>query len=315
MSQKMIIRLFIACFVLMSFSAGCTEQMSLSFDQGGVSTYKFVSETTQDFKFEQLSAGKKKVEQNKTLIKTVFDQQIIAVNEDASADAKVTLKEIKILVKNPEGVVLDFDSTRPSDRTQDLRKLVGQSYTIQITPDGKAKPINVKQARNALTAGPDRNWAKNFLSDKEIVRRHEVVSMPSIDESQIKKGGNWTTEGKSHPRMLEQKTFEKVYTVDNISDKSGRKVATISMEASPSGALEGVAPGTDFSFMAKMFDTKENYNGQVKFDIESGRVISMNEKMAATYTASEMPKGKPDAKGPDTLIMGLTYQISLEQIK
>ncbi len=64
MSQKMIIRLFVVSFVLLSFFAGCGEQMALNLDKGGVSTYKFVSETIQDFKFDQLSVNKRKKEQN-----------------------------------------------------------------------------------------------------------------------------------------------------------------------------------------------------------------------------------------------------------
>ena len=53
----------------------------------------------------------------------------------------------------------------------------------------------------------------------------------------------------------------------------------------------------------------------MQFDVDTGKVISFSEKMVATYTASEMSKTKPDAKGPDTLIMGLTHSISLEEVE
>ena len=315
MSQKLVIKLFVASFVLLSFTAGCTEQMSLTFDQEGVSTYKFASETIQDFKFEQISVGKTKEEQNLTRIEMVFDQKILGVNEDGSANAKITIAGINVVVKNVDGIVFNFDSSKKADHGKSFNKLIGKSYTIKITPDGKVKSVDAADIRKVVATGPDRKWAKNLLSDKEIVRRHEIIAMPDIQDAKIAARHTWAKEVNSHPRLLEQKKFEKVYTVDNIKEQSGRKVASVSMKAAPSGAAEGVSPASGFGYMAKMFDTQENYEGQMQFDVDTGKVISFSEKMVATYTASEMSKTKPDAKGPDTLIMGLTHSISLEEVE
>ena len=115
----------------------------------------------------------------------------------------------------------------------------------------------------------------------------------------------------SHKRLLEQKSFEKRYVLDSVDE--GKQIASVTMKASESDKPAVGAPSQGgFGIMAKMFDTQEVYEGKMDFDLNSGKVILVDEKLVAIYIAADAVKSAD--KGPDTLTMGLTHHISVEKV-
>ena len=66
---------------------------------------------------------------------------------------------------------------------------------------------------------------------------------------------------------------------------------------------------------AKMFDSEENFTGQMVLDLNTGKVQKYNEELAASYVAAESPREQVKGKGPDILTMGFTHAVSLEMIE
>jgi len=287
--------------------------IALKFNAGESAIYKQTTKTIQDYKFEQPNVGEKgevKIEQNLTKIETTFLQEIQSVNADSSAIAKITLKGILVYIKDRNGVKIDYDSGREKDKDDPLNALVGKSYTISISSDGKVKVIDAKGARSKPIEGLAGRVSKNILSDKEIIARHEIC-LPGKEASTVETGKGWTKVVQSHPKLLEQKAFEKSYVFEGVDGN----IANVTMTALETDkAVKGASPqGGGFGIMAKMFDSQEKYKGNIKFDINAGQVIDLKEEFVATYIASDTT-GKSGDKGPDTLTMGLTHIITIGQV-
>src|SRR6056297_1003577 len=110
MSRKSLVFFVMFLSGIVVLLSGCgpetqTADLSLKFDES-VSTYKYTSEYIQDYKFEQPRLEKVKEEQNKTVISMVYDRKIVSVEEDFSANAKITVKELSVLMKGRDE--LDF---------------------------------------------------------------------------------------------------------------------------------------------------------------------------------------------------------------
>lgn len=310
MARKSLICSVTLLSALIVLFAGCGPQasdMSLKFSEP-VTTYKSVTEVIQDYKFEQPSIDKVKEEQNKSVFTITFDQAIKTVKEDGSADAVITIKAISVYMKDRDGVKMDFDSSREKDKTQPLNKMIGQSYTINISPDGNATVIDTSDIKKAVHGGLSASVADKILSDEQIIKRHSIA-LPEKDTAMLSKGATFSKIAPAPPRTLDPKSFEKTYTLDSI-DTSG--IATVKMSALPSDKpVEGLDPQGSFGFMAKMFDTKETWQGQMTFDTNTGQAISTSEKFRADYIATDTKNTTGKA---DTLNMGLTYAVSLEKL-
>ena len=64
---------------------------------------------------------------------------------------------------------------------------------------------------------------------------------------------------------------------------------------------------------AKMFDNEDDFTGTMIFDLDAGKVLSLEETLISTYIAQEMPENGDPEKGPDTLTMRFTNRIKLQK--
>ena len=157
--------------------------------------------------------------------------------------------------------------------------------------------------------------AKNFLSDDNIVKQHEIPALPDPGQTHAA-DSTWSRIKASPPGLLAPKSYEKIYTLSKIENRGGKNVAVVEMNA-----IDSATPAADASTsggmgpFAKMFDTEETFNGQLIFDLAGGTVRRYNEKLVVTYVAAESPPNQKPDKGPDTLTMGFTYAISKELVE
>ncbi len=299
-------------------------QVKLNYSAGDVQTYKVSSASIKDFKFEQPSLTPPKIDQQQsgTTVDVVFDQKIDSVEADGSAIATITIKEVSYIVKDKDDLRFDFDSQREADKKKPFAKVIGQSYQIKISPDGSVETIDAKAAGEAVTTGFAGQIAKAFFGDKRIVSRHEVLSLPKTDSTTVGLfivDDYWTKLVPSPPRqLLAPKTFEKVYVLSSIEDSEGSRILTVTLNGTESGEVAPGAPkqaAGSMGFFANMFDADESYTGKLVLDADAGKIKEYGERLAVKYVAMEMPQGGDESKGPDTLMMGFTHEISVEIIE
>ena len=292
------------------------EKMMLCFSPQRETNYKVVSESTKDYSFVQPSVNKTKERHTIWRTEMVFAQKIESVDRQGNATADITIKKLKYLSQDPEGKMVDFDSAAESGKSEALFALIGQSYKIKITPDGKVQVIDAKAARQTVEGESSaKKVAGRLLSDDEIVGRHQVLALNDAGKSLAKKGDKWSTLAASPAGMLRPKTFEKVYTLTDIKKENGSNIATVTMEGSPSSKHipEASEKESVTSFFANMFDEKDNYNGKVVLNLTTGEIESYQELLKVEWLAVEPLKEKESEKAPDQLTMGFTNLYSIEK--
>lgn len=290
------------------FFCGCTQEaeMVLKPSPGQVSTYKVVDLYRKDYLFEQVRDDKQTVKNTELDTEVVFDQVISNIDEDGNITADITIKSLKYVNSDSEGMNVDYDSSRDTDSRSALARLIGRHYTIKLSPMMKVLEIsNIQPARNMVMNGRESNLAMGFLSTENIHKRHEIHSMPDRDKKKLKVGDTWSRVVRSPSGVLIPKNYEKFYTVEKVTDSG---LALIKMNATPtSKKLEAQTNETEaLDMFRNFFDSEDDYTGRLLIDAETGTVYEYNESLKSKYTAAEFPRGKPEPKMPDVLKLGFT---------
>lgn len=318
MSRKVLSGLAgLAVFTALFFT-GCGPQadLALNFSADSTCTYKIHSRAGQNWKFEQPTLEKAAQQQTLTDIQMTFTQKIESVDEAGAALANITVKKLKILIIEKEETKLDFDSAKEGAGKAPIYKLIGQSYKINISPNGTVTVADASAIRAAVKTGYDAKIAKFVFNDKHIIARHEILALPDTETKTLTKGDSWTRLKASPIKLLEQKSFEKIYTLANVKTQDGNQIATVEMNA-----IESAVPAPDFKkvqgmdFLAKMFDGEETYTGSMMLDLTNAKVIAYNEKLIGEYVIIEENAKQAEDKGPDKLTMGSIYNISIELVQ
>ena len=335
MPRKVTASLLVVCFCFSVYFAGCAQQadLSLKFAPDRNDTYIITTETSQSVTFSQPALDKIKKDETGTKIVMTVTQQFQSTDENGVSIVKFTLDDIATKIVDKTGVKFDYDSQRTKDKGKPFSKLLGKTYTLKITPDGKVNVTDAKSIRSAVTSGYDGRIAKSLFSDEGIIATHEILALPETpaDFSQasepvtFKVGDTWVKLKGSHPKLLKPKSFEKTYTITSIEKIDGKTVATVEMDA-----IESAVPAPDhpksqgMGFMAKMFDTEETFTGILTFDVDSGKILSYDETLIGDYVAApddliapqSVAKDDEDSEDvePDSLMMGFLHTVKMELV-
>jgi hypothetical protein len=307
-AQKMLWVVFLG--VVLSVLAGCvpTAEMKLNLAPQSETVYRVVLETGKDYAFVQPSINKTKERHTVGRAELVFAQRIESVDQQGNASADITIKELKYLSEDPQGKTLDFDSTFA---------LIGQSYKIKITPNGRVEVIDAQAAREVIKQeGSAKKFADRFFSNEEIERCHQVLALMDTKKTLCKKGDKWSTVAASPGGMLTPKSFEKIYTLTDIKEQKGEKIAVVAMSAAPSSKRTADVPEKEAaaSFFAKMFEEKDEYSGKMVLNLTTGEIDSYQELLKAEWLAAESSEDQKSDKGPDELKMGFWSLYSIEKV-
>lgn len=314
-----------AVICLLLLAAGCTlvgeesATLALRFTPQDSTTYKVTTQMEDSVKFEGslLDDPTFKNRSNSKAIEMTFTQQIQSINNKGNAIAKITIEGLKYLVIQKNKTVQDFDSSREKDKENPLGKLIGQSYTIEISPTGEViKVIDVKEARAAAGGSrPANKAALKLLSADAIKERHRTLDLPNADKNRLRTGDTWSSIKSFSFGKMGSKSYEKIHTLKEIKDAGHRQLAVIEMNAIPSlaelGQSQEEQPG---SILAKMFDNIETYTGQLNLDLTAGKVEKYFEKMRSEWVAVDPEAPKKGDKEPDAVRMIATRLYSLEKI-
>lgn len=291
---------------------GASTQLNLKFSPEASTSYKASTAVIKDFRFEQPNLGKLREEQTKTEVAMAFTQTIESVDADGVATAKITIDGLKVQIINKNEDKFAFDSQSEEDKDAPLAKLIGQSYTIKITPSGKVASANTAQTMLVVGTGYDKQVAQSILDPKAITKYHEITALPEDGSKILSVDDTWSQVVPSPPGLLAPKSYEKTYTLTSVDNN----IATVSMQAGESGetAPGQTQAGGSMGVFAKMFDNVDTYTGSMKINVTSGEVLEYDETLVSTYTAQEMPQNGDTQKGPDTLMMRFTNRVHLEKL-
>jgi hypothetical protein len=200
-----------------------------------------------------------------------------------------------------------------------MENLIGQSYVVKLSPNGHVEGIeDVQKARDSVKGDSvQQKTAQSLLTDEAIKQRHSLLELPPSKDTAAKVGKTYSRIKSGPAGMLTPRSYEEVYTVKDIKNEHGQKIAVVTMEARPSAVRAANMPKEEkgLGFFEKMFDNKETYTGKLTMDLSTGKLVSYDEKLKSEWVAVEPAEEVKSDKGPDVLTMGFTYTYSVEKIK
>ena len=295
-----------------------TVKLALKFTPDDSATYKVITDTDNSVIWESADPNKPKGftgGHTGRKIEIAFTQQIQSTDDKGNAAAKITIKQLKYLAKVKDDTTMDFDSSRQEDRQNPLSKLIGQSYTIEITSSGQvSKLIDANDARAAVKGdSPDNKTAASLLSLEAITERHTIPALPASDKNQMLTGENWSSIKSFSFSMMGSKEYEKIYTLKEIKDVDHRRIAIARMEAVPSAEkAKELHKEQSAAFFANMSDNTETYTGELKLDLTNGKVEEYRENLTTEWVIVD-PNPKENEQ-PAALKMTAVRSYSIEKI-
>lgn len=284
-------------------SAGVVLQLKLS--NGQIDTYKSIMENERSVDFSGEITQDKQFKSAKTGIRAeiIFQQQIENVDSAGNASIKVTMKSLKYLSTNKDVITLDYDSSKPEQQSNPMTKLIGQSYTIMMSPRGEVTGfsdlVQIKQAAGSNPA------AVQLISENIIRERHQIPAIIDSNSRLLKVGDKWSVNRTLEFGILGATTIEKIYTFKAIEQNKGRKTAVVEVAAVPATIQEGQPnPGK--------FESNNSYSGSLVLDMDSGKVEKYNEKMTSDWLTAD---DKSTQGEPSTIKLGTMKSNSLERLE
>jgi hypothetical protein len=229
-------------------------------------------------------------------IEITFTQRIQRVDDKGNATAEITIEGLKYLAKVKDNITLDFDSSQNKDPNTAFAKLIGQSYTVEISPAGQVtKVIDVSKAQATVKgSSAAHSAAVAFLSADAIKQRHSIPAMPPADKNQLRPGDSWSSIQAFDFGMMGSKSYEKTYRLKEINGADNRQVAVVEMDAIPSAEMAAELHKEQATGpFSKMFDNTEIYTGKLSLDLTAGKVEECSEKLLSEWVIVD-PSPKDD---------------------
>ncbi len=196
-----------------------------------------------------------------------------------------------------------------------MGKLIGQSYTLELTSSGQVSNVIDAAAARAAVAGDSvlSKIAASLLSDGSLKELHAFGALPAAGQEQVGKGQTWSTLESFSFDLMGAKAYEKVYTLEEISNAANRQIAVAKMKAVPSAEMaKELHKEQSTASFSNMFDNTETFTGDLKFDLTGGKVQQWSETLQNTwFIVDPNPKEQQE---PAALRMTATRLHSIEQI-
>ena len=293
--------------------------LTLRFSPGPAGTYTAVVEQGKGVFWQGAESAKPKgFEDGRTDNRTemTFGQEVLSVDPAGDAVVRITITALKYFSRVHNKVSVDFDSARQADQDNLLAGLIGQSYQIKLSREGEvAGIVEATQARSAIPAGsPAYQIAERMLSDDGIRERHIIAALAALPEDQVRPGQSWSSEKSFSFSWMGSKSFERIYTLRDVSGGGGERLATIEMKAIPAlgqpqqQGLPAMGP------FAGAFDNTSNYDGRCVFELANGRVRECTEQMRSEWVMMD-PEAVQKGSVPGAVKMTASWSRRLELVK
>jgi hypothetical protein len=298
--------------------AGGAATFALKFTPGDSANYKLIMENEDSVAFEGSIAESPRFKDggNRTKTEMTFNRQIQSVDNNGNAVVNITVRDIKYSSVRDGNTLLDFDSAKEKDRDNPFAKLIGQSYTIEIAPDGQVKRvIDTEQALAAVRGpGPANKAASRLLTPDTIEKIHGTLVLPQAGKGRLRPGQSWSNVKAFDYRMLGSGSYEKIYTVKEIKKQGDQRIAVVQMDAVPSSAdANDLRKERATLAFSDMFDTTQTYTGRLELDLNSGKVQKYSEKLQSQWLMVDPEAEQKDTEEPSAVKMGVVRSYSLER--
>jgi hypothetical protein len=293
-------------------------ELALKFTPQDSTTYKFTTEAKRSIKWEGPVSNEPAFRGGNTssTIEITFTQQIQSTDEKGNAVAKITIDSLKYLSIIRDNPAIDFDSAREKDQNNPLAKLIGQSYTIEITPAGRvSRIIDVNQAQAAVQDNSSAGKTALALLSTDVIKdRHTISAIPDPDKNRLRTGENWSRIKTFSFGLMGSKSYERIYTLTDVTDTDKIRLAFVEMKAVPTPEMaEQMHKEKTIGDFSKMFENTETYNGQLKLNLTAGKVENCLEKLQSEWVAVEPAIGQKEEQEPAVLIMTASRLYLLEK--
>ena len=298
--------------------------LALKFTPQDVTTYKVITQKGKSVKFESESGALSddstfKGGHNDSRVEMIFTQQIQSIDDKGNAAAKITIKELKCSAKVRDKPILDFDSSRIKNQNNPLAKLIGQSYTIKISPTGQVIDVNdASQAQAVVKGSTSVHKRALLLLNSTIIReRHGTMLLPFTAKNRLQTGDKWSRTKIFAFGLMGTKTYERIYTLKEIKDQDGQHIAVADMNTIPSSEMaEELHKEQESGDLPKMFnfDSTVTYAGQLDLDLTAGKIKKYSEELQSEWVMVDPAAKLQEDKAPDTVRMTATRFYSIEKI-
>ncbi|MHC4737769.1 MAG: hypothetical protein ACYS9Y_02590 [Planctomycetota bacterium] len=282
--------------------------LALKFVPGDLTTYKVIIEWERSVQFDDPEPNR-----SGSRLEMTYFQRIKSVNSKGNATAQITIKELKYTDIEKNAPMVKFDSSLKKDMHNPMAKLIGENYTIEVTPSGEVVDVSdFFKAQFAIKSASRAGKAATALVQKDIIKnRHEIVSLPAADKNQLKPNDNWS-KLKSFPfGMFGTKSFERTYTLKEVYKVGSQETGIVEMEGLPSTELLKEQRNDAFGDMA---DNTDTYTGRLKLDLTAGKVKEFREELVSQWVIVS-PDSRPGSnEAPEAMIFKSTHLYSLERI-
>lgn len=295
-------------------------EIALKFKPEDAATYKLTTQSEKSVLWEGPDGTKPanfKGGRTGTDVEYTFEQQVQSVNEQGNAVVQITMKNLKYTARVKDSVVLEFDSTKSADENSPLAALIGQSYTIELTPSGQvSRVVNAAEARAAIKgSSAAAKAARTLLSDDVIKERHAVPALPAGENKQFEEGGSWIVDKSFNFGMMGAKAYQRVYKLEDVKKSKGASIAVAGMNAVPSVEQDKEAQAAQMTnIFTKMFDNTESYTGRLELNLDTGHVLEYTEDLKTEWLAVDPAYKADEQKRPNALRMAALRVVHLEKI-
>jgi len=286
-------------------------KLALKFVPGDLTTYKVIIEWERSVQFEEPEPNR-----SGNRLEMTYFQRIKSVNNKGNATAQITIKELKYTDIEKNAPMVKFDSSLKQDVQNPMAKLIGESYTIELTPSGEVTDVSdFFKAQFAIKSASRPGKAATALVQKNAIKdRHEIVSLPVSDKNQLKPSGNWSKLKSFSFGMMGSKSFERVYTLKEVNKVGSREEAIVEMEGIPSAETLKDQRDAQRDAFANMADSTDTYTGRLKLDLTTGKVEEFREELVTQWVIVSPDSRPGSGEAPEALIMKSTHLYSLERV-
>jgi len=295
-------------------------ELALKFVAGDSTTYHVIRQTDKSAKREgSVPPGMRAFPGGHTgnRVEMTFTQQIQSINDEGNAVAKITIKELKYLSKVRDKITLEFDSSKEHDPESPLAAMLGKSYTVELTPSGQVVRVIDANDVHAAVKGDSRahDVANALLSEDAVKELLAIPGLPDPDKSHAQPGDTWSKIENFSFDMMGSKSYEKVYTLNEVQQIGNRRVAVATMNAVPSAeqAKELYKEQEPATVLSRLFDNKETYTGELKLDLTDGKIDEDREELAIEWFFVD-PNPKTTNERPVALRMTANLSYSIEKV-
>ncbi|MFA5553073.1 MAG: DUF6263 family protein [Phycisphaerae bacterium] len=240
-----------------------------------------------------------------------FTQKIRKINEQGNILADITIDALKVSSVTRDETTFSYDSTAEQDARNPMTKLIGKSYTIELSPQMEVvRVVNASSARASVVGSSESHKrAQALLRDEEITLRHSISGIGNEKIKRAAKGDKWSNDKSFSFPIIGTRNYERVYTLSNIEQQNGKEIAVINMQGFPAASTEIKAPS-----LMDMFDSRQTFEGQIKLDIATGLVQSCFEKFDSEWMFVDPMHDIKTDEPPAAFRLGAIRLFSMERI-